>query len=511
MEVLDLAAKAEAKSVLEYSLGAEDAGGGALGGIDCGGAGLAIARYDPATRALSERPSSRFDGVACLEGLDFLPDEDVPWVVDELFGYARRLVYAAVSDRALSKPLPGGTRLDSRPRDRSWWYEHFETAAARHPDVHWKLVSGAPQAAGHEPIRVREAGRCLGAAPAVWVLANGAAENTAQSIALAEALGWPYEVRNPGVNGSPAPPWPDVVIAADDQTAGIARSIGQRTRGKTRLVQLDDRCGKIDEWVDAVITPAYYRLPPHPRRIETVTRLTRVTPDRLADHAAHAPDLFGDAPHPRVVLLAGDATEAHRLDAETARRMGEEVRTFAEKGSVFAFTGRRMGAAASGALVTGLGASSHLHWWRPGNQDDDLYLAYLAAADAIVVTGESETMLADAVATGKPVYIYSPPERRRGLGERLEEAVLTRSQARPLNRRGTVRPQQGPEYLCARLIERGLVRPPHDLAALHQDLIRRGVAQPFAASPAGWRNGPALHEAAEAAGKLRTLLGLIDP
>ena len=74
-----------------------------------------------------------------------------------------------------------------------------------------------------------------------------------------------------------------------------------------------------------------------------------------------------------------------------------------------------------------------------------------------------------------------------------------------------MRPQQGPEYLCARLIERGIVRPPRDLAALHQDLIRRGVAQPFTLSPANWQFGPALHEAGDAAGKVRTLLGLIDP
>ena len=508
-DVLDLAAKAGGKSVLEYSIGAEDVGRRAVEGLNSISAGLTISRYDPAAPALSERPSSRFDGVACIAGLDFLPAEDVPWVVDELFRYARRFVYATVSDRALKKPLPDGAKLDSRPRDRSWWYEHFETIATRYPNVHLKLVMGPPQAAGEETGSVREAGRCLGNLPVVWVLANSTPESTAQSVALAEALGWPYEIKDLGITGSPEPPWPDVVIAADEQTAKVARSIGEWTRGKTRLVQIDSKGGNFDEWVDAVITPAYYRLPPHPRRIETVTQLTRVS-DRPADPIEQAPDLFGDAEHPRVVLLA-DTSGVHRIDAESTRNMGEEVRTFAGKGSVFAFTGNRMGATATGALVAGLGASSHLHGRQPGDRDDDLYLAYLAAADAIVVTGESETMLADAVATGKPVYIYSLPERPRRLAERFEEAVLARSQARPLNRRGTVRPQQGPEYFCARLIERGIVRPPRDLAALHQSLIRRGVAQPFTLSPASWQFGPALHEADDAAGKVRALLGIIDP
>ncbi len=510
MELRDLAAKSEAKTVLEYVLGAEDDGCRTAEGTVSHDVQLAITRYDPAAPSLSERPSERFDGVVCTQGLDFLPDEDVSWVVDELFGYARRFVYATVSDRALTRELPDGTRLKSRPRDRLWWYEHFEAVAARHPDVHWKLVLGTPRTIGHEPIHVREAGRCLGNPPTVWVLANGTPENASQSVALAEALGWPYDVKDVNANGSPAPPWPDIAIAEGGRTASIARSISQQTRGHTRLLQLDNKNGDVDEWFDAVITPAYYRLPPHPRRIETVTRLTRVTPDRLAERIGRVPDLFGDAPRPRVVLLAGDTTEAHRLDAERARRMGEEMRTFAEGGSVFAFTGCRMGVAATGALVTGLGESSHLHWWRPGDRDDDPYLAYLTAADVIVVAGESEAMLADAVATGKPVYIYPLPERQPSLTERLEAAVLARSQARPLNRRGTVRPQQGPEYLCARLIERGFVRPPRDLVALHQNLIRLGVAQPFGASIEGGRAGSALHEADEAANKVRTLLGLID-
>jgi mitochondrial fission protein ELM1 len=500
-DVLDLAAKADAVSILEYSLGAEDAGPG----------GSAIARYDPAISVISEPPSSHFDGVMCVEGMDIVPDEDVPWVVDQMFEHARRFVYVTVSDSAVTKRLPDGSQVTSRPRDRSWWFEHFENAARRNPTIHWTLALGATQADGSKPAYLREAGRCLGGMPDVWVLTNGTSENTAQSIALAEALGWPFEIKKLSGNETPKPPWPDVVISADDQTAEIARSIGQWTRGKTRLVQLDNKGSNFDAWADAVVTPAYYRLPPHPRRVETVTRLTRVDPDRLADQAAQAPDLFGDAPHPHVVVLAGDDSSPHPFDTATARRMGEEIRTFAESGSVFAFTGNRMGPIASGALVTGLGATSHMHGRRPGDQDNDLYLAYLAAADAFVVSGESEAMLADAVATGKPVYIYEVPERRRGLTERIEEAVLARSQARPLNRRGTVRPQQGPEYLCARLIERGYVRPPHDLTALHQDLFRRGVAQPFTPSPAGWRNAAALHEADDAAGKVRTLLGLIDP
>jgi len=503
----DLAAQANAKTILEYGFGLT------RNGLDLEDAEIAVTRLDRAVPSNAAHPAMGFDGVVCVEGLDFVPDEDVPWVVDEMFRFADRFVYAAVRDCALTKTLADGGRLESRPRAQSWWQEHFETVAAHHPDIHWELVLGAAREQSHEPIHVHAAGRRLGDPPTVWVLANGQPDCTSQSVALAEALGWPFEVKELATSDSPAPPWPDLVIAAGNGAAEAACSIGRKTRGRTRLVRLDGDSGQIGDGFDAAIVPAYYRLPPHPQRIETATRLSPVTPDHLAGAAGRWPNLFGDASRPRVVLLTGDATARLSLDAETARLMGEEVRTFAEAagGSVFAFTGPRLGEMATGALVTGLGESSHLHWWRPGSRDNDLYLAFLAAADAIVVTGESETMLADAVATEKPVYIYPVPERQSGLTRRIEEAVLARSQARPLNRRGTVRPQQGREYLCAWLIERGVVRPPHDLKALHQTLFRLGVARPFGAPLEVGAAHPALHEADQAAERLRSLLGLIAP
>jgi hypothetical protein len=190
--------------------------------------------------------------------------------------------------------------------------------------------------------------------------------------------------------------------------------------------------------------------------------------------------------------------------------MGEELRSFAQLagGSLFALTNPRADSAVMAALVAGLGESVHLHTWRPDDDTDSPYFAYLELADALVVTGDSEILLADAAAAGKPVYIYPLPERRPALTHSVRAAVLARSQARPLNKRGTVRPQQGREYLCARMIERGIIMPPRDLHALHQQLIRRGIAQMFGAPLRTVTRPAALQEAEETAGRVRRLLGI---
>ncbi len=144
---------------------------------------------------------------------------------------------------------------------------------------------------------------------------------------------------------------------------------------------------------------------------------------------------------------------------------------------------------------------------------DHPYLGYLTTTNILIVTGESESMLAEAVASGKPVYIYALPDCFPGvwgrIRERFREWVVARANARPANNRGTVRPQQGLERLCARIISRGIVLPPRNIRALHQRLFRLGVAWPFTddlvTGPC-----PRLNAAERVPGRIRALLEVQD-
>jgi hypothetical protein len=200
----------------------------------------------------------------------------------------------------------------------------------------------------------------------------------------------------------------------------------------------------------------------------------------------------------------------HELNADTARRMGRDVRAFADQsgGTLFAITSPRTGEAATRALCEGLGGSDRVHVWTKGEADNP-YLAYLAHADVLVVTGESESMLAEATAPGKPLYIYTLPERERGPRLRFSEWVATEANRRRVKDKGTVRPQQGREYLCARLIERGFVRPPRDLGQLHEGLIRIGAARKFG-DPFEAQRPSSLCETENVAERVRELLGFYE-
>jgi mitochondrial fission protein ELM1 len=492
------------------------------------GADVTITVADAGSPPWEHSAGQQFDAVVCWSGLESLPGEDLAWVVEGLFARARRLVSIAV-DETRSTPSSGGRYVSAPALLATRWYDCVEAASRRHPHVYWRL---ALRRRRRGPAEVHIGGHLPGGTPHVWVLAHHKAGHTTQSLGLIEALGWPHELKELPFSaagyvgrrlaealgparvlkdawGPLAPPWPDVVCATGWLPARAARWLARRSGGRTRAVLLGRKSGPVPERFDVVLSCAHFRLPRHPRRVETLLPPTRVTLQRLSEEAAGRGDPFQGMARPHIVILVGGSSRSHRLDAATARRLGRDVAALATTsgGAALALTSRRTGRRATAALEMGLGSAGRVRAWRPKDPDNP-YLAALARADVVVVTGESESMLAEAAVAGKPLYIYPVPVRSTPWLW-LSRWVATRARAEPRNRRGTVRPQQGLEYLCARLVERALVLPPRDLEGLHQSLIDRGIARRFG-TPLSLEPCRPFAPAAEAAVQVRARLGFTE-
>jgi len=364
--------------------------------------------------------------------------------------------------------------------------------------------------------------------PRVWVLADDRAGNTTQSVGLAEALGWPFEHKTlvPGrlsalhnrlLGASRAgidktrsdplePPWPDLLIAAGRRTAPVAQWVRQKSAGHTRLVQLGRKGGDHADLFDLVVTPAYARLAPHPHRIELEAPLHRLSEAKLAEARSRWEAAFGPLPAPRVAVLAGGSSGQYRLTREVARRLAAAVATAVLpcRGAVLATTSRRTGAAPTDALRRAL-AEVPGSFHAPGDPGESPYLGMLAWADCIVVTGDSESILAEAVSLGRPVFVFDLPERASFRVLRFfREGVVRGAEARAVSDGATPWMR-----LCAQLVELGWVRPPRDLSLLHASLIRRGVARPFSEfrCPVPTGEEKPSRETDAVVGRVRELLG----
>ena len=95
--------------------------------------------YDPCYVPFSELPTGKFDAVISTDVLEHCPEEDMEWILDEMFGYATKFVYANVACYPAKKRLPGGENAHITVYPKEWWEAKIRAASARHPAVAWEF------------------------------------------------------------------------------------------------------------------------------------------------------------------------------------------------------------------------------------------------------------------------------------------------------------------------------------------------------------------------------------
>ena len=95
--------------------------------------------YDPAYAPFSTLPGGRFDGVVCTDVMEHCPEEDLGWIVAEMFSYAGRFVFANIACYPAVKTLPNGENAHCTVRPAGYWRSLFERASAGFPGVLWEI------------------------------------------------------------------------------------------------------------------------------------------------------------------------------------------------------------------------------------------------------------------------------------------------------------------------------------------------------------------------------------
>ncbi|MEZ4332362.1 MAG: mitochondrial fission ELM1 family protein [Myxococcota bacterium] len=270
----------------------------------------------------------------------------------------------------------------------------------------------------------------------VWLLMGDRAGDNSQVLGLGEALGWPlvekhfvytrYEklVNLPfgahrlGVvkdeSSALGPPWPDLVISAGRKNEPIARWIraqaARRAGKRTRLIHCGRPWAKPSTW-DLVITTPQYRLPRDPNILHNDTPLHRVTRARLDEAARAWADRVAALPRPRIAVLAGGNSGPYPFNRASGERLAKQLETLVAElgGSLLVTTSKRTLDETTEALFAGIHSPSIRYRWKPNDPDNPLF-AFLGLADRVVVTADSVSMMTEACATGRPVYLYDTGE-----------------------------------------------------------------------------------------------------
>lgn len=279
---------------------------------------------------------------------------------------------------------------------------------------------------------------------AIWVLADPRAGTAAQALGIAERLGrpfrhidlawgplarlpWPWPTLAglaPAARAAFVPPWPRLVLSAGRRSAPVALWLGRRGARTVHCMRPGFGAGGFD-----LLVLGRHDAPPEARNILPILGAThRIGPEALAAARAEWAAALGPLPAPRIALLVGGPVRAEGMDPGAAAAIAR--RAAALGSSVLATASRRTGAAATAALAEALAAVPHrLHRW--GDPGANPYRGFLAWADAVVVTGDSVSMLSEALVTAAPLLIADPG----GLGARhraLHGSLYAADAARPL-------------------------------------------------------------------------------
>ena len=333
--------------------------------------------------------------------------------------------------------------------------------------------------------------------PRIWVMMGHKVGDNSQVLALAEALGLPFEIKRfvykpyelvtnllsgPTLAGtvksqcSPLePPWPDLVISAGRRNEPICRWIQKQAKGRrVRLVHLGRSWAKIERF-DLVVTTPQYRVPIRPNVLQNKTPLHRVTQERLQREADEWAPRLGELPKPYVAVMIGGSSGPYSFDHKSAARLARQASELAaaKGGSLLITTSARTPAPTIETFAEHVTCPSHLFRWSKDAKENP-YFAFLGLAESIVVTGDSMSMLTEACATRKPVHIFDLGEGRHAMRQTPATGRDAEAGARPRGKGG--KRARFRAFMYRQMMRCGPQRLSRDIRIVHQHLIDSGRA-----------------------------------
>lgn len=289
--------------------------------------------------------------------------------------------------------------------------------------------------------------------PRLWILTHDAVGLRNQAVGLAEHIGWPHEQKTlnltkpwrwlPGHwvpaahqkltadSAALAPPWPDLIISCGRLGATAALGVKRATRGRAFVVHIQNPQLPL-HLLDVIAPPAHDGLT-GANVFPTRGALHHVTPEKIAravaEQTAIHPDLAAIMTRqPIIGVLIGGSNATATLTPEKSRQLMNELLVLATQhhAHLWLTASRRTGEENLAAMRQALAGSGHWLW---DNQGANPYHAILGAADYLIVTGDSVSMVSEAASTGKPVYTLDFDEysgRLQQFHQRLQQEGVTR-------------------------------------------------------------------------------------
>ncbi|MCH9754095.1 MAG: mitochondrial fission ELM1 family protein [Alphaproteobacteria bacterium] len=260
-----------------------------------------------------------------------------------------------------------------------------------------------------------------------WVIANEQSGFLSQALGLAEALGvdfvkktfirkFPFSFLPLSFLLSRSPsefltqdsdimdePWPDIVIASGSKSINIARYIRETSKKKTYTVYIQDPRISPDNF--DMIFSMYHDKIEGKNVCKTNMSLHRITDVKLEEEKKKYSYIFEEMTTPFHSVLVGGITKNYKMNKTQSRDLVNKIQKIIQlnNGTTLITTSRRTPKYMVSLLDKHFGTHKRVYITNP--EKENPYFAMLAISDKIFVTNESVSMISEACATGKEVYL----------------------------------------------------------------------------------------------------------
>lgn len=131
-QINNLLQATQSKTLLDYGCGKAEAydnlkinvkGGSEIIGLKNLWKGIDIRLYDPGYGPFQSFPEGKYDGVISTDVLEHITKEDMPWVIEEILGFANKFVYLNIACYPAHKILPNGENAHITQESPGWWVD----------------------------------------------------------------------------------------------------------------------------------------------------------------------------------------------------------------------------------------------------------------------------------------------------------------------------------------------------------------------------------------------------
>ncbi len=260
-------------------------------------------------------------------------------------------------------------------------------------------------------------------------------------------------------------PWPDFVIGTGRRSGPWVRYVKRASGGKTKAVMFGQKGANYMAGLDRGFVLKHWNFPAHPNRKSALLPPSGVTLEQLGTAKTKMPDLLDPNRAPWLLLVVGGRCFDHAFEPEDAIDIASRAASEAKRlgGSLAIITSRRSGAAVEKALLK---AAPNATFFPASMRPSPLY-ALFAQTNAAIITGDSESMIAESIAANLPTYIASvrPRWSLRMAIERCAWALYCLG---------------GPlAWLITCLWKAGVIMPPRSLSAMANNLVSAQLAHLF--------------------------------